>query len=515
MSILLTLLIILFSTIGSSKPLSSDRIYITADQGHLIGSWNIHPLIYSINNLQLLSENIKDLKSLFAHPTYPFKQPGFLSVQDRMISWLVDHVDSSLDHIRSRLHDLGFKIDPTTLRRRKRAPLAFIGHLQSAIFGTVDQDQFQNLKDYVQSNFRLVHNESSQIKGLVADNRLALLKTLKVVETNSRKFIDEANSIVNHTLIVSRFFQCSFALNSIERIILMIESIKTSADLNMISRLIMTPAILRSHILKLSDQITGKSPVFNSEALSLYYKLKLSVSTVSDYEITQLVSIPMISVLDKYTLSHAKCHDAHVCLESESGTVTLPITDYLRCHGVTSSDTPTICPFRACLSSHVAVCRMINVTTAIVSTSIEFDAFLNCNSHYDKKVKIANITIINIPVHCSINGPNLKIRVVQTMTAKDHFHSVVFVPFQLTNDDLILNTTKIDPEVLPHLAMKSIRDLLSSKIKQTNTFPDHLSNFDFITHGKLSIGAISVSSTMVLVFAGLVIWLCVLWKRSG
>ena len=132
-----------------------------------------------------------------------------------------------------------------------------------------------------------------------------------------------------------------------------------------------------------------------------------------------------------------------------------------------------------------------------------------------KKVKIANITIINIPVHCSINGPNLKIRVVQTMTAKDHFHSVVFVPFQLTKDDLILNTTKIDPEVLPHLAMKSIRDLLSSKIKQTNTFPDHLSNFDFITHGKLSIGAISVSSTMVLVFAGLVIWLCVLWKRSG
>ena len=490
-----------------------DIIYVSPDQGNIIGSWDIDPLLESIDSLQLLSTKIKDLKSLFAHPSSPFKQSGFISSQDRMIDWLVDHVDSSLDHIRSRLRDLGFKADAITTMRHKRAPLAFIGHLQSAIFGTIDQHQFQSLTDYVQSNFKLVHNESNQVRGLVADNRLALLKTLKVVESNSRKFIDEATSIVNHTLAVSRFLQCSFALNSIERLILMIESIKSSADMNKISRLIMTPAILRSHILKLSDKITGKSPVFNSDNLSLYYKLRLSVSTVSDHAITQLVSIPMISVLDKYTLSHAKCHESHICLESNSGTVTLPVTDYLMCHGVTSRETPTICPFRACLSSHMAVCRMINITTAIVSTSEEFDAYLNCNSHYDKKINIVNITILNIPAHCSIIGPNLKIRSVQTMTVKESFHSVLFVPFQLTDNDLILNTSEVDPGVIPHLAMKSIRDLLSSKIRKASTFPDEISDY-ISTHGKLSIAAVSTSSLMILIFAGLVIALCVLWKRS-
>ena len=501
-------------TTEMSKPLTYDTIIVSQDQGHLIGSWDCVPLLNAINSLQLLTSQIKDLKSLFAHPSLPFKQPGFQSSQDRMISWLVTHVDSSLDHIRSRLRNLGFKVDPTSPIRHKRAPLAFIGHLQSSIFGTIDEDQFNNLKNYVQRNFKLVHNESSQIRGLVADNRAALLKTLKVVETNSRRFIDEANSVVNHTQIVSRFFQCSFALSSIERIVLMLESIKTSADGNMISRQIMTPSILRSHILKLSDKITGVSPIFNSDSLGLYYKLKLSVSTVSDSEITQLISIPMMSIQDMYTLSHAKCHDAHVCLESASGMVTLPLTDYLLCYGVTSRETPTICPFRACLSSQIAVCRMINTTTAIVSTSTEFEAFLNCNNHYNKKLIVANITIINIPVHCSISGPNLKIRPIRTMTVKEHFHTAVFVPFQLTDNDLILDTSNVDPGVIPHLAMKSVRDLLASKIKRTSTFPEELENFDFLTHGKLSVAAISSSSVLILIFAGLVIAFCILWKRN-
>ena len=156
---------------------------------------------------------------------------------------------------------------------------------------------------------------------------------------------------------------------------------------------------------------------------------------------------------------------------------------------------------------------MINITTAIVSTSEEFDTYLNCNSHYDKKIKIANITILNIPAHCSIIGPNLKIRSVQTMTVKESFHSVLFVPFQLTDSDLILNTSGVDPGVIPHLAMKSIRDLLSSKIRKASTFPDEISDY-VSTHGKLSIAAVSTSSLMILIFAGLVIALCILWKKS-
>ena len=284
--------------------------------------------------------------------------------------------------------------------------------------------------------------------------------------------------------------------------------------MNMISRHIMSPSVLRSHILKLSDKITGESPVFNSESLGLYYKLKLSVSTVSDHEITQLITIPMMSVLDQYTLSHSKCYDAHVCLESSSGIVTLPITQYLLCHGVTSRESPTICPFRACISSHIAVCRMINSTTAIVSTSTEFEVFLNCNNHYNKKILVANVTLLDVPVHCSVSGTNLNIRPIRTMTAVDHTHTAVFVPFKLTDNDLVLNTSSLDPGVLPHLAMKSVRDLLASKIRKTRIVPAELENFDFLTHGKLSIAAISSSSFMILVFSAMIIVLCVLLKKD-
>ena len=99
------------------------------------------------------------------------------------------------------------------------------------------------------------------------------------------------------------------------------------------------------------------------------------------------------------------------------------------------------------------------------------------------------------------------------MTVKESFHSVLFVPFQLTDSDLILNTSEVDPGVIPHLAMKSIRDLLSSKIRKASTFPDEISDY-VSTHGKLSIAAVSTSSLMILIFAGLVIALCILWKKS-
>ena len=92
------------------------------------------------------------------------------------------------------------------------------------------------------------------------------------------------------------------------------------------------------------------------------------------------------------------------------------------------------------------------------------------------------------------------------MSAKDHFYSSVYVPFVITDDDLVLDTTHLDPVVIPHLAMKSVRDLLSTKIKRSSTFPDELYGFDHITHGKLSIAAISSSTVMTIVFFGLIIF---------
>ena len=499
-------------TTVSTKTHFHEFIYISPETGNIIGSWNVQPLFNSIKSLELLTDRTRLHKTLFASTHIPGIQTG--TINDKLIMWLTDHIDVSLEHVKSRLANLGFT--PTS-SRQKRAPLAFIGHLQSAIFGTIDEHQFQRLTNYVQSNFKIFLNESSQVRGLIADDRRALLETLKVVENNS-KLIMALNSgyykMQNQTLIFSRIFQCSFAINAIERVVLMLEAVKISADMNMISRTIIPPATLRAHILKLSDQITGQSPIFNSGSISLYYKLKLSVATVTSHEIIQLVSVPMISVLDKYTLSHATCHDAHVCLESDLGIVTLPVTDYLRCHGVTSTDTPTVCPFRACISSHFAVCRMINTTTAIVSTSREFTVLLNCNNHFDKKILIANITIIKVPTHCSINGPDLKIRPVKTMIAKSDSYSLVFVPFQITENDLILNTTFVDPVVLPHLAAKGIRDLLSSKIRPSAASFGEFSEFDIKKHGHMSIAAISTSSIMIVIFVGLLILACVMWKMS-
>ena len=160
-------------TTVSTKTHFHEFIYISPETGNIIGSWNVQPLFNSIKSLELLTDRTRLHKTLFASTHIPGIQTG--TINDKLIMWLTDHIDVSLEHVKSRLANLGFT--PTS-SRQKRAPLAFIGHLQSAIFGTIDEHQFQRLTNYVQSNFKIFLNESSQVRGLIADDRRALLATL-------------------------------------------------------------------------------------------------------------------------------------------------------------------------------------------------------------------------------------------------------------------------------------------------------------------------------------------------
>ena len=196
------------------------------------------------------------------------------------------------------------------------------------------------------------------------------------------------NELNDNSKLFTRFFQVGFALDSIERVVIILNSIKTNADRNFISRYIFTPSILKNHILQLSDGLYGQSPVFNSRMIDFYYKIPISLSTVTDDSIKQIVSIPLISAVSMFHLSHSpNCPPAHVCVENQDGVVTIPVSDYLTCEAVTSKLIPTICRMRPCITSSSAVCRMVNVSTAVISTEIRFMAKVECNDGSSTKLQ--------------------------------------------------------------------------------------------------------------------------------
>ena len=132
-----------------------------------------------------------------------------------------------------------------------------------------------------------------------------------------------------------------------------------------------------------------------------------------------------------------------------------------------------------------------------------------------KKIIVANLTLIHIPTHCSIAGPKLKIRTVHTMKIQELEHSVMFIPFQLTDDDIIMNVTGVDPGVLPHLAAKGIRDLLSSKVRTSFHIPEEIHSFDFTGNSHMSIAAVSTSSIVAALCIAAAIVFCILLKKSN
>ena len=164
------------------------------------------------------------------------------------------------------------------LKRSKRSPFAFIGNIQSALFGTVSENQFSDFKSHISSNFRLIHTDNRELRGLVSENREALRKTLNVLNTVRDQILNELD---DNSKLFTRFFQIGFALDSIERIVMILMEVKTSADRNYLSRYIFTPSILRNHILQLSDGLYGQSPIFNSRSIDHYYKIPISLSTVT------------------------------------------------------------------------------------------------------------------------------------------------------------------------------------------------------------------------------------------
>ena len=497
-----TLILVLLSQnleFVKSNDWGSDVIFVTAEAGHFEGSWDISPLIMSISSLKLLTNKIEHSAffSKMSNPTHK-----------KLVSWLIDHIRLTLSHTMITIKDLGFIIDDVPNSRVKRAPFSFIGQIQSSLFGTVTEQEFDNFKDLIQKSFTIYQEDSSLVRGLISDNRKALLETLQVVQTSNDNFEQTIELIADDMKLISRLFQASFSLNAIERFIITLSTIKASCDRNFISRHIMPPSVLSAYLLKLSDQITGHNPVFNTKQINVYYKLRLSVSTISGLIIKQITTIPIISVNDQFTVSHAQCQVSHICLENSQGTMTIPTTDFLRCHGATIGGLPTICPFRPCLTSHLSVCRAFNLTSFLVSTSSPFDAIINCDS-YDKTVTITNVTYLHVPIHCAVTGSSLKIPILHTMYKNGDNHEIIYLPFQITDLGLIFNTSGLDGSLKRQLQLKGVRDLISTKIQRPLPIDAGLNQNQVQLHKTFSIGALSLSSSVFIIIIAMVILLVV------
>ena len=447
--------------------------------GFVEGEFTITPLLQSIQSLRSLAHQIKincEMLRGGVGEDYQFES-------EKISRWILEHVEDALSHTEDRLKSLGFL---KTKSIKKRSPFAFIGSIQSALFGTVSEAQFLDLKNHISSNFKLIHSDNQELRGLVSQNREALKKTLNIFNTVKDQILNELN---DNSKLFTRFFQVGFALDSIERVVIILNSIKTNADRNFISRYIFTPSILKNHILQLSDGLYGQSPVFNSRMIDFYYKIPISLSTVTDDSIKQIVSIPLISAVSMFHLSHSpNCPPAHVCVENQDGVVTIPVSDYLTCEAVTSKLIPTICRMRPCITSSSAVCRMVNVSTAVISTEIRFMAKVECNDGFSKEIAIQNITLVIVPIHCSLHSHHVKIRKVESMKNSSSVHSLLYVPFSISKDDLIFNSTS----GIRQFESKGLKELLLTKIPKGHKVSSHLTYDE--GHHPISLSSISIST---------------------
>ena len=477
----------------------SDIVFVTAE-----GGFDIAPLYTSISSLELLSDKIES-SNFFEKSQNPSHQ--------RLVKWLIQRIRLTLAHTKETIRDLGFQMDHrpsgSPNKAKRAAPFSFVGQLESSLFGTVTEEEFNRFKSMIQKSFTIYHSDSSLVRGLISDNRRALIETLKVVQSNADNFERQFDIVIDDMRLISRLFQASLSLNAIERFIITLSSVKASCDRNFISRHIMSPSMLSSYLLKLSDQISGHSPVYNTESINVYYKLRLSVSTISDSVIKQLITIPIISVNDQFTVSHAQCQVSHICLENSHGTMTVPTTDFLRCHGATLGGVPTICRNRQCLTGHHSVCRAFNLTSFLISTKQPFEAVINCES-YDKTVLISNVTYLNVPIHCSVTSKALKIPVVHTMFSHQVNHVLIYIPFQLTDQTLYFNLSGLDPALRRQLALKGVRDLIRTRVPPA---PTPIPALQVPVHKSLSIGSISLSSFGILIIIVIITLVVVCRKR--
>lgn len=465
-------------------------VFVTPEMGFIEGEFDITPLLQSIQSLRALSRDIKTQCHLPRSVTCQSRESAKVS------KWILEHVEIALIHIEERLRSLGF------LKRSKRSPFAFIGNIQSALFGTVSENQFSDFKSHISSNFRLIHTDNRELRGLVSENREALRKTLNVLNTVRDQILNELD---DNSKLFTRFFQIGFALDSIERIVMILMEVKTSADRNYLSRYIFTPSILRNHILQLSDGLYGQSPIFNSRSIDHYYKIPISLSTVTGTAIRQIVSVPMISSGSKFHLSHRpNCPTAHVCVENNEGVVTIPISDYLTCEAVTTKLIPTICRMRACITSDRTVCRMTNITSAVVSSEVTFPATIDCDGSHSSQIEIYNITVISLPIHCSLNSVHLKIRKIDSMKNSTTSHNIIYIPFSISEGELILNTsTDHQQQQARGLETRGLQQLLLTKVPRGHEVSQHLLFRE--GHHPISLSSISIST--IGLFATIVLFL--------
>ena len=306
--------------------------------------------------------------------------------------------------------------------------------------------------------------------------------------------------------MISLLLQASYSLNSVERFALSLSMMKASCDRNYVSRHILPPSTLSKYLLNISDRFTGHNPVFSSQQIDLYYKYHLSVSSITNFTIRQIVTIPMASASDKYTVSQEKCLPAHVCFKDRQGRImTLHTSEYLRCHGAATPGLPIICPSRACLTDHSSVCRTLNLTSLLLSTSHPFKITVWCPES-EHLVMISNITYLNVPVHCSISHVKLLVPAINTMRPVQTHHRVIMIPFQRFSFNLTFGSSKLNAEMNRHLNKPGIKELLRSKIPpmepiNSEYLPPH------VNHG-ITLGAFTVSSATVLLMSLIILSLC-------
>lgn len=462
-------------------------VYVTPDIAWIEGSLDLKPFIQTI----LLVENATKLQNLsgFFQDQPSSKYATYKTLNDR-ITW-------SISSTKNLLSKLGISFTPTIDRNKREAPFSFVGDIFDLAFGLVSTSKFNNLKQKISQNFDNIYKLNKNLVSEINSQNRALTATLTYMNktnnylqnmTSQLDFLESKTNFLRHALSLDGF------ISALDKFQIMIMSIIEDADRMFPSRYLITENDLKEKLNLIGSNARHLYPAFGVNQSSNYYKIQSCITTLSQgTKFLFLVKVPLISTHSKYHISIAQDLVGYISLRNNFGfTAALPVSQYLMCMGSYIHPIPAICHLRICqVSDPEITCISSNLTSMVLHSNKEINLKIMCGHRNYAKTINQNITVLNLPLGCSVHGGPILVDKVASIKSfpeepRIYDYNHFFSDSYLTDHPMQENQL--------HLSIKAVSDKIKSLKIQQLLKPTPLTNS--VNHTIIS----SMSLTLSLLF---------------
>ena len=216
-----------------------------------------------------------------------------------------------------------YKIFSPSNQRNKRSLLPVVGQLMSSLFGTVSEDDLENInrniKNLAENQEQIIHDLDMSLSILnlttiqVAENRRSIMDLIVVVQKLDSKILQLGEAFqqkfVKLEQFIHTYLQFKMILDEIrlttQNAVIYLENLKS--ELNMLSMLhlstsTISPRNLRSLLVEIKSKLPNNFELPRSPTTDIwyYYKTLTCVTYMEDNEIRIVLKIPLINTKEQY-----------------------------------------------------------------------------------------------------------------------------------------------------------------------------------------------------------------------